>query len=76
MNVERNEGPWANLNDPIRKIFDEDLEKVLPKPRPGEDRKKFRERCLADPKVNEEFPESAQRFAVCSRQAGIDPDEE
>ena len=74
--MERNDGPWANLNDPWQRVIDEGLEKVLPKRRPGEDRKKFRQRCLSNPTVNEEFPDSAQRFAVCSRQAGIDPDEE
>ena len=65
------QGPWANYNDPWQRVLDESLQKVLPKRKRGEDRKKFRTRCMGDAKANEEFPDQATRFAVCSRLAGI-----
>jgi hypothetical protein len=38
----------------------------LPNPGAGEGRKEFCERCAADPVMNEEYPESKQRWAVCN----------
>lgn len=69
--MERSTGPWANLNDPWQKVLDEGLQKVLPKRKKGENREKFRTRCMGNPQANQEFPDSAARFAVCSRLAGI-----
>lgn len=53
----------------LQRIVDEGLEKVLPARRKGEDKKKFVERCMGNPKMNQEFPDRATRFAVCQRQA-------
>lgn len=41
----------------------------LPKQGDKESRKDFLSRCMSDPKVNEEFPDNSQRFAVCNNQA-------
>ncbi len=37
----------------------------LPKPNEDEDKADFMERCMSNPTMNEEYPENAQRFAVC-----------
>jgi hypothetical protein len=41
----------------------------LPKRRSDESVDDFSSRCMADPKMRSEFPDEAQRFAVCRRQA-------
>jgi len=43
----------------------------MPLPRKGkkESKKEFISRCMSDPKVNQEFPDDEQRFAVCNNQA-------
>ena len=43
----------------------------MPLPQQGEkeSKKDFISRCMSDPKVNEEFPDNSQRFAVCNNQA-------
>lgn len=68
-------GPWANVNDPWQRVVDERLEKALPSRRKGENKKKFRQRCMGDKKAREEFPNQGQRFQVCSRLAGLEADE-
>ena len=40
----------------------------LPKPNAGETNQEFVDRCMADPKANQEFPDREQRFAVCNAQ--------
>lgn len=40
----------------------------LPTPNQGETNQQFVDRCMADPKVNEEFPDREQRFAICNAQ--------
>jgi hypothetical protein len=42
----------------------------LPKPKKGESHEKFIDRCMADAVMNREFPDAAQRRAVCEKQAG------
>ena len=37
----------------------------LPKPTDDENRRQFIQRCIADPVANAEFPDAAQRLAVC-----------
>lgn len=37
----------------------------IPKRRGDEDRDDFLSRCMSDPKMNEEYPDKGQRFAVC-----------
>lgn len=39
----------------------------LPKPRANETKPKYISRCMADPKMREEFPDEDQRFAVCQQ---------
>ena len=39
----------------------------LPKPS-GEDKTKFIQRCMRDKTMNAEYPDSAQRYAVCVSQ--------
>ena len=39
----------------------------LPTPNDGEDQQHFMDRCLANQTVNDDFPDDAQRFAVCQR---------
>lgn len=39
----------------------------IPKPKKGESKKKFMDRCMADPTMNKEFPTN-QRYAVCLQQ--------
>lgn len=41
----------------------------LPEPNPGETRNQFIDRCVADPAMVREFPDAAQRRAVCEQQA-------
>jgi len=41
----------------------------LPKRKSGEERDRFIDRCMADPVMVKEFPDAAQRRAVCERQA-------
>lgn len=53
----------------LQRIVDEQLTKVLPKPKKGESKKKFLNRCMANPSMNSEFPGRAQRFAVCQSQS-------
>ena len=40
----------------------------LIKPKSGEDQKKFTDRCMGNPTMNNEFPKSKQRYAVCMSQ--------
>lgn len=40
----------------------------LPKPNKNEEKKKFIEKCMGNPVMNREFPDSAQRYAVCNTQ--------
>ena len=40
----------------------------LPKPTSTETPQEFLDRCMADSKTNEEFPDNDQRFAVCNGQ--------
>ena len=40
----------------------------IPKPKKGQTEDDFIEQCMSDPKMNEEFPDRSQRFAVCSGQ--------
>ncbi|MHC4464309.1 MAG: signal peptide peptidase SppA [Planctomycetota bacterium] len=40
----------------------------LPKPKPNEKQDDFIDRCMGDDVMNEEFPDTAQRRAVCQRQ--------
>src|SRR5690606_39204725 len=37
----------------------------LPKPNDGETKEEFLDRCMADETMQEEFPDEAQRYAVC-----------
>jgi hypothetical protein len=41
----------------------------LPEPNQGESRDQFIDRCMADPTTVREFPDAAQRRAVCEQQA-------
>jgi hypothetical protein len=43
----------------------------LPQRKPGESHEAFIERCMADPVMVQEFPDAAQRRAVCEGQAGV-----
>jgi len=43
----------------------------LPERKPGESHDEFIERCMGDPMMVEEFPDAAQRRAVCQRQARV-----
>ena len=38
----------------------------LPKPSTGEERGTFVKRCMANAETNNDFPDDAQRFAVCN----------
>ncbi len=40
----------------------------LLKPKDGEEKKEFMDRCMANPTMNDEFPDNGQRFAVCKAQ--------
>ena len=40
----------------------------LPQPTPQETKDEFIQRCMADEKAVEEFPDNSQRFAVCNTQ--------
>ena len=40
----------------------------MPKRRKGESEKAFIKRCMADATMNGEYPDAAQRLAVCKRQ--------
>lgn len=40
----------------------------LPKPGEKETQQEFMQRCLSNPTVNEDFPDTAQRYAVCQSQ--------
>jgi hypothetical protein len=40
----------------------------LPKPKAGESRKDFMQRCMSDSTATSEFPNTDQRLAVCSAQ--------
>lgn len=39
----------------------------IPKRNPDEDRTDFLSRCMSNPKMNEEYPDSSQRYAVCQQ---------
>jgi hypothetical protein len=41
----------------------------IPKRKENEDRSDFLSRCMSDPKMNEEYPDNAQRYAVCNQSA-------
>lgn len=38
----------------------------IPQPTPTETKDEFISRCMADPKMNEEYQDESQRFAVCN----------
>lgn len=38
----------------------------IPKPNPAETADKFIERCMSDSVMSSEYPDQAQRFAICS----------
>lgn len=38
----------------------------IPKPRPTEEREDFINRCMGDDVMVDDFPNNAQRFAVCA----------
>jgi hypothetical protein len=38
----------------------------LPKPKKDENREDFIERCMSDDNMKKEFPDTKQRYAVCS----------
>ena len=38
----------------------------IPQPRPTETREQFINRCVSDNTMVEEYPNNAQRFAICS----------
>lgn len=40
----------------------------IPAPNTGESHDQFMSRCMANPTMNEEFPDASQRAAVCERQ--------
>ena len=40
----------------------------IPKPKPSEKRDEFIQRCMSDEKMNEEYTDNSQRFAVCNTQ--------
>jgi len=40
----------------------------LPKPKPDETKSEWDGRCMADPAMNDEYPDSDQRYAVCQSQ--------
>jgi len=44
----------------------------LPTPKNNESKEDFLDRCIADPKSVEEFPDSKQRIAVCSSLWGVE----
>ena len=56
-----------------QRIKDEGLEKVLPRPQKGERKKAFLDRCMGSASMNAEFPDRAQRFAVCQSQSAKRP---
>lgn len=47
----------------------------LPKPEMGETTEEFISRCMSDEKLNEEFPDTEQRLAVCNSQAESETNE-
>jgi hypothetical protein len=40
----------------------------IPTPKPNEEKNAFIARCMSDEKMLQEFPEAAQRLAVCQTQ--------
>jgi hypothetical protein len=44
----------------------------LPKPNDGESKLDFINRCMSDDKMNEEYPDKEQRFAVCNQQSKME----
>lgn len=38
----------------------------IPQPRPTEEREQFINRCMGDNTMVEEYPNNAQRFAICA----------
>jgi lambda family phage portal protein len=48
--------------------FEQKVELVMPTPVGGEEDEDFLDRCMADDTMNSEYPDSAQRFAVCQTQ--------
>lgn len=38
----------------------------IPDPNPKETKKKYLDRCMADPVMVEEYPESKQRYTICN----------
>jgi hypothetical protein len=40
----------------------------LPEPNAGESSQEFLDRCMANPTMNDDFPDNSQRFAVCNSQ--------
>jgi len=47
----------------------------LPKPKPEEKKMEFINRCMADETMVKEYPNKAQRFAVCTSQSTKNTDE-
>ena len=37
----------------------------MPKPKTGENKEEYLQRCMADSEMNTELPETDQRYAVC-----------
>jgi len=40
----------------------------MPTPNPEETKDEFIQRCIANPTMNSEYPDNAQRYAVCQAQ--------
>ena len=73
-----------NINDKIKKVelnlkgMEKKVEEillnikqllfVLPTPNGGEDKDQFINRCMANDKMNNEYPDEDQRYAVCQKQ--------
>ena len=38
----------------------------MPKPKAGEDKEKFLQRCMSDEVMVSEYPEEEQRYAICN----------
>ncbi len=47
----------------------------IPKPKDGETKDEFMERCMGDEVMNDEYPDNAQRYAVCLAQWEKDDDD-
>lgn len=59
----------SSTDEAFQRIADERLWKILPARKKGEKKDKFVSRCMSSVSMNREFPNHAQRFAVCQSQA-------